>query len=319
MRIRPLAALSTAALAALLLAGCSSSGNPDASASPSASVAVDLCSSAAPSGPASEAVTVSGEFGTDSSASFASPLDITSVQRTVITEGTGDPIEEGDYINIALSGYDASTGAKLGSQGYTPGEIGPAPIATGTILSQILGCAAPGTRVVAVTPPSSDASTPGQVFIVDLLSVTPTAAWGESQPPVDGMPSVTLADDGQPTVTIPDTAAPTELQISVLKKGDGPAVAAGDTTLLQYWGVDWDTGESFDSSWSKGQPYSNAGNQYVPGFVSALDGQTVGSQVLVVIPPSLAYGEAGSSDNALAGKTLVFVIDILATQHAATQ
>jgi len=39
--------------------------------------------------------------------------------------------------------------------------------------------------------------------------------------------------------------------------------------------------------------------------------------VLVVIPPAAAYGEEGTSDHELAGKTLVFVIDILATIHPA--
>ena len=80
--------------------------------------------------------------------------------------------------------------------------------------------------------------------------------------------------------------------------------------------MDWSTGESFDSSWANGAPLSIEGNTYVPGFVEAISGQKVGSQVLVVIPPALGYGEEGN-DHELAGKTLVFVIDILATMHPA--
>ena len=53
----------------------------------------------------------------------------------------------------------------------------------------------------------------------------------------------------------------------------------------------------------------------MPGFVQALAGQKVGSQVLVVIPPALGYGEDAKAHE-LGGKTLVFVIDILATMHA---
>src|SRR5690606_30478178 len=99
-------------------------------------------------------------------------------------------------------------------------------------------------------------------------------------------PIVTLDEDGAPTVEIPDADAPTELQIAVLKEGDGIAVEDGDTTLLQYHGVGWDSGEVFDSSWANGAPISSPGNAYVEGFVQALAGQKVGSQVLVVIPPA---------------------------------
>lgn len=313
MRIRPLALLSAAAVSAVLLAGCSASA-PDEDASPSATAApVDLCDAAAPSGAASDSITVEGEPGTESTATFDVPLEFDELQRTVIDEGEGDPVEAGEYVNYALSAFSAETGELIGALGYEGAELLPQPISPESPLGQVIGCAAPGTRVVATFPASETAA--GEVYIFDFLGLTPMAAWGEEQEPVEGMPTVTLADDGTPSVEIPEADAPTELQISVLKKGDGPVVAAGDTTLLQYYGVDWETGENFDDSWKTGAPYSNQGNQYVQGFVDALNGQTVGSQVLVVIPPALAYGEEGSSEHELAGQTLVFVIDILATQH----
>ena len=314
MRTRSLAALSVAALSAVLLAGCSTPAAPEAEPTPSASGAVDLCDAQAPAGAASDAVTVEGELGEKSTATFSAPLEVTELQSTAVAEGDGEPLENGDYVNFALTAFSAETGEELGAVGYEPGEVLPQPISAATPVGQIAGCAAPGSRFVAAFPASESA--PGEIYVFDILSVTPTAAWGEPQEPVDGMPAVELADDGAPTVEIPAEDAPAELEISVLKKGDGIVVGEGDTTLLQYYGVDWETGESFDASWTNGAPYSNPGNQYVPGFVDALVGQTVGSQVLVVIPPALGYGEAGSSDHELAGKTLVFVIDILATQHA---
>ena len=48
----------------------------------------------------------------------------------------------------------------------------------------------------------------------------------------------------------------------------------------------------------------------VPGFAKALEGQTVGSQVLVVVPPDEGYGDK-EQNGIPAGSTLVFVIDIL--------
>jgi len=153
------------------------------------------------------------------------------------------------------------------------------------------------------------------VYIIDVLDTVDTAAWGEPQAPTEGMPTVKLAKDGEPRVTIPESNSPKDLKVSVLKQGEGTAVADGDTTLLQYYGVDWADGKSFDSSWKNGEPLALPGNTYVPGFVQALAGQKVGSQVLVVIPPALAYGEDADAHE-LGGKTLVFVIDILATMHA---
>ena len=49
-----------------------------------------------------------------------------------------------------------------------------------------------------------------------------------------------------------------------------------------------------------------------PGWDEGLVGQTVGSQVLLVVPPDKGYGTTGSSDGAIKGTdTLVFVVDIL--------
>lgn len=314
MRIRPLLALSAVALAGVLLAGCSDSSTPTTSPTPSSTPAADLCDSAAPSGAASESVKVEGDIGKAPTATFTTPLTFDSIERTVVTKG-GTPLKAGDFVQYAFTVFDASTGKTLASAGYTPGEALPQQVSPAGG-GQLFGCDGPGSRIVFTAPPAQGG--PAVVYVLDVLGVTPLKAWGADKPAVEGMPTVTLAADGQPSVKVPDAAAPTELKTAVLKEGDGIEVGKGDTTLLQYYGVDWETGDSFDSSWKRGTPYSADGNSYVAGFVTALEGQKVGSQVLVVIPPALGYGEKSDSNtNELAGKTLVFVIDILATQHAA--
>ena len=315
VRLRPLATLSIAAAAVVLLAGCSGAGGDAATPSASASAAADLCSAAAPSGSASDAVTVDGTVGADSTADFAFPLEIPELQRTVVTEGSGDPVESGQLISYALTAFNADTGEKLGSVGYAEGEILPAQITADNPLGQVIGCATPGSRVVATFPPSDP--NPGEVYVFDFLDVVPDAAWGEPQAPVDGLPTVELDDAGAPTITVPDAEAPTEVQLADLKLGDGPVVAPGDTVLVQYTGVKWSDGSVFDSSWDKGAPVSFQTTGVVEGFKQALEGQTVGSQVVVVVPPAFGYG--ASEGNALQNETLVFVVDILGTQHAPAQ
>ena len=56
----------------------------------------------------------------------------------------------------------------------------------------------------------------------------------------------------EPTLTFPETAAPEGLQVAVLEAGDGPAVEAGQTIVVNYHGQIWNGGV-FDSSFARGQ------------------------------------------------------------------
>ena len=321
MRLRPLAALSAVALSAILLAGCSGGGGGDASPSASASAAADLCSSAAPSGAVSDGITVTGDFGTVPTVDFTKPIDTTdlTLQRTVQTKGTGAAIAAGDFVSYAATILDGATGSVLSQAGYTPGEILPEQISADNG-GQIFGCATVGSRLTLATATGNE-TTPSVVYVIDVLGITPTAAWGEEQAPVAGMPTVSLGDGGAPAITIPEgQTPPTETQVATLTKGDGPVVQAGNQVLLQYTGVRWSNGETFDSTWDKGGvPTSFATNKVVAGFQKALEGQTVGSQVLVTMTPADGYGEGDINTTDLKGETLVFVIDILGTAPAATQ
>ena len=80
MRTRSLAVLSAAALSALLLTGCSGSADPTPSATTAS--ATDLCSAIVASGDASESVTVDGEAGTESTATFETPIEIITEPQT---------------------------------------------------------------------------------------------------------------------------------------------------------------------------------------------------------------------------------------------
>jgi len=311
VRIRPFAALSAVALSAVLLAGCATAA-PDTEASPSGPPPADLCAAAAPSGAASDAVAVEGEVGTPSTATFDAPLEITELERTVIEEGSSE-LTAGDFISFGYSIFDAETAEPLVTVGYAEGESLPQQVSaeSGGVL---FGCAGAGSRIVA-TAPAAEGS-PAVVYVIDVLGVVPIAAWGEDQPAVEGSPTVELADNGAPTITLPEGDAPTETQVDVLKEGDGTTVEPGDTVLVQYTGVKWSDGSVFDSTWENGGvPTQFSTTGVVPGFRMALEGQTVGSQVLVVMTPADGYGEGEINETDLVGETLVFVVDILGTQR----
>ena len=123
-----------------------------------------------------------------------------------------------------------------------------------------------------------------------------------------------LAENGKPTISIPKSDPPKSLVVQPLIKGTGPVVQQGQTTTLHYTGVIWGSGKEFDSSWDRAQPtvIPIGKGSVIAGWDEGLVGQTVGSQVLLVIPPELGYGANGNPDAGISGTdTLVFVVDIL--------
>src|SRR3954447_1284000 len=100
VRTRSLALLSLAAMSALVLAGCTSAPSADSDASPSPTTA-DLCSAQVASGEASDSVKIEGDVGTESTATFTSPLDVSELQSTQAEKGSGDALESGDLVQFA--------------------------------------------------------------------------------------------------------------------------------------------------------------------------------------------------------------------------
>ncbi|WP_256714318.1 FKBP-type peptidyl-prolyl cis-trans isomerase [Microbacterium sp. RU33B] len=320
VRIRPLAALSVAALSVLLLAGCSGASEPDASGTQTP--AAGECTFGAPSGATSDAIEVEG-VGAAATVTVPADLEFAELERTVLSEGDGEEIVAGDLVTVTYQIVDAATGEVLEDSATSPagdGEIVPMlldPQAM-SIFVAALECAPLGSQSVLAIPGAMLGEGAASVVVVAQAEETlPTVATGADQEPVAGMPAVTLDEDGKPTITIPDADAPATVEIALLKKGDGETVAAGDAVVVQYEGVKWSDGTVFDGSWQRGTPSQFQTTGVVAGFRQALEGQQVGSQVLVVIPPEFGYGE--KEGDALQFETLVFVVDILAVQHAATQ
>lgn len=290
------------------------------------------CESAVPSGPSSSVIEVAGGAGEKPTVEFPTPLKVSETERTVVTQGDGRGAVEGQQISIDWSVYNGTSGELIEQSAYDGSEALSFALAEGQLMPGIqqgLLCSSEGSRVAIVVPPADAFGEDGNaqlgvapddslVFVVDVNRTFLPRADGTPQPGVDGMPSVVLDANGVPGITIPSSEAPSELEVAVLKKGDGPTVAEGDQVVVHYTGVLWDSKEVFDSSWQNGTPASFAAaagsetvqNGVIPGFAQALIGQAVGSQVIAVIPPGLAYGEQGNA-SIPANATLVFVVDIL--------
>jgi peptidylprolyl isomerase len=308
---------------------------PLAACSPEADEAADCTPTA--SGSVSDAVEVTGAFGEKPEVTLETPVTAETTERTVVIEGDGEVAAEDYDVTIDYTMFNGTTGEEIDATLYD-GETTAAFPLDGTLiagLTSTLLCSSVGSRVVGVAAPADGLNETALeqygmtvddtlVMVADVVTAEAPAdvdpalpkADGEDQELPAGFPAVdvSIADDetGTPTVTLPDAEAPTELQIAVLKQGDGPEVETASDVVVNYQGTSWSTKEIFDQSWGTGQTAEFNTAALIPGFTQAIEGQNVGSQILVIIPPDLAYGEASDTNTSdLAGETLVFVIDIL--------
>ena len=114
----------------------------------------------------------------------------------------------------------------------------------------------------------------------------------------------------QPEIDFPGGPAPAELVTTDVTVGEGAEAAPGSTVTVHYVGVEYDSGEEFDSSWGRGEPIAFPLGNLIKGWQEGIPGMKVGGRRQLVCPPSLAYGPAGGGHR-LSGKTLIFVIDLL--------
>ena len=121
---------------------------------------------------------------------------------------------------------------------------------------------------------------------------------------------MTESSKTKPEIDFYDGAEPTELVITDIEIGTGAEAAPGATVDVHYLGVEFESGEEFDSSWSRNQSIAFPLSGLIKGWQDGIPGMKVGGRRQLVVPPHLAYGPAGGGHR-LSGKTLIFVIDLL--------
>lgn len=114
----------------------------------------------------------------------------------------------------------------------------------------------------------------------------------------------------KPEVEFYEGEEPTELVIIDIIEGDGEVAQPGATVDVHYLGVDFESLEEFDSSWSRGQSINFPLGSLIAGWQQGIPGMKVGGRRQLICPPQLAYGPAGGGHR-LSGRTLTFVIDLL--------
>lgn len=298
--LRVPAVIAVLGLSALTLAACSSAPAGTAAAScerpQSDATVLDFAHS-------------SGDFGTPS-LRLDAPVYVPQTTFTDVTVGDGMRVTSGGQdVQFSIAIANGATGQVIGESGTQVQSVDAWKTRLGG-LGTMLMCATAGSRIVGAVPASDMPSEAVQglgltadqtlVVTVDLQRVYLAAADGAPQyNDRRGMPSVVVAPDGRPGVIVPDGAAPADLAVETLKKGTGPAIGADDTARVQYLAVDWKTRAVRDSTWQNGASAPVAPGSRVP-FAPQLQGVTVGSQLLVVVPAATA-GESAT----------IYVVDVL--------
>jgi len=305
-----------AAAAALVLSACSAEEADQTAPSPTADVS--------PASTSLDAVTVAGDVGEQPDVSFDAPLVIEDTQSSVVSEGDGESVEEGQQVTAHMTLVSGTSGEVVESS-YESGSPSGFPTDAEQINSGLLEAVVDqpvGSRVLLSLNGAASAGQQSEtlVYVIDIEGVEDIPeplerAEGEEQELPDDFPELTRGDDGAPSISQPEADAPTELESATAIEGEGPEVQEGQNVSVHYTGWLWDdASEPFDSSWERGEPFVVQGVGSAPvidGWNEALVGERVGSQIVVAIPPEKGYGEAGSPPNIPGDATLVFVIDIL--------
>ncbi len=316
----------------LALGAC---GKDDPNASPTASPSAPASSSSPTATPSATPtpkpikasdnfadVDVSGAYGKAPKVSIKDPWGIDKTRTKVLkANDSGPTIKKGTSVELNYAGYNGRTG-KMFDDSYSRGTT-----ATFNLDQVVPGFSKglvgqhQGSRVVIAMPGSDGYDGSGGnpqievnvgdslVFVVDIVAVPLSGPEGTKQEPEAGLPVVS-DKDGTPEISVPKTDPPKELKVATLIKGEGNKVTESDALTLNYQWVRWSDGKLLEQTYGDKAaevPLSSL----VPGVVKGLTGQTVGSRVLLVIPPAESYPDGNAKPSLAPTDTTVMVVDLL--------
>jgi peptidylprolyl isomerase len=248
-----------------------------------------------------------GHDGAPPTLEYEKPFAVVQPGSRTVWPGTGDVLERDDPVLLNLYAQDGRDGTELQNTFRT------APAAY-TMTEKSLGShlfeALEGKRVGARLTLMEEQDGVPVLLVVDVLPTRASGAEGEA--PGSSLPQVRLDDLGAPTVRVPrGVEPPSELVVHPLIRGSGQQVRAGQILTVEFTAVRWSDGGVVDTTWTEGTPPQSAEigiGRLVEGWDQGLLEQTVGSQVMLVVPPQDGHANTRSQ---LAGETVVYVVDIL--------
>jgi len=125
-----------------------------------------------------------------------------------------------------------------------------------------------------------------------------------------------IMDTDEPDVVLP-ASTPTELVITDVIVGDGPAASDGDTVFVNYVGVLSADGSRFDGNYGSDPFDVTLGmGMVIKGWDQGLIGMQAGGRRQLDIPADLAYGDREMGAAIPPNSALSFVVDMIAVVPA---
>jgi len=123
---------------------------------------------------------------------------------------------------------------------------------------------------------------------------------------VEGQSIAAESIDGEVITT------PSGLQYIIVEEGTGPSPEPGDLVQVHYTGL-LEDGTKFDSSYDRGEPIQFPLGQgiVIPGWDEGIALLNVGGKGKLIIPPELAYGQAGAGGVIPPNATLYFEVELV--------
>jgi peptidylprolyl isomerase len=117
----------------------------------------------------------------------------------------------------------------------------------------------------------------------------------------------------RPEIEKPEGDTPFELVTEDIVDGVGDEAVDGSKIAVHYVGVAFSTGEEFDASWNRGEPFrfTLGRGHVIPGWDAGVKGMRVGGRRKLTIPSAMAYGARGAGGVIKPNEPLVFVVDLL--------
>lgn len=235
----------------------------------------------------------------------------TELQRTVLTEGTGDGAEVGDTVIVNYVGVRSEDGVEFDNS-YDRQPF-PVTLGSGSVIQGwedgLVG-AQTGEQVQLDIP--SDLAYGEQArgeligenedlsFVIDVLAVIPAADPADA--PTEPGVELSTGEGAEATV------------FEDLEVGDGPELEVGQTAVIRYVNFRGDNGVVIESNWGA-EPLSIPFEEgLLPGLLEGMDGMKVGGTRAITIPPEDGFGPEGNPQGGLPADTdMIFVIDLLGT------
>jgi peptidylprolyl isomerase len=275
-------------------------------------------------------VTIEGKQGEEPKVTFDGRLDGSKEETKVIIEGDGETVADGDTASASFwigNGFTEEEATSTYAQGPQSVEL------TADVLKPLreamIGHKV-GDRVAVLTSAEDTYGEAGNpqigignkdsvLFVVDILGTAETippldGPQGEEKKPAGWAPTLVEKDGVITGLDFTDAHEPSgELIATTLIKGDGAVVKKGQTITVDYLGQVYNAKQPFDESYSKDPAEFAIGvGGVIDGWDERLVGRTVGSRVILEIPPNKGYGAKGNEQAGIKGTdTLFFVVDIL--------